>query len=659
MMSFLEDARRFVLSTREIASIAPLQLYRSAILFSPLHSVIRKTFLPQVPRWMNKLPPVQAEWNSVLQTFTPHADAVDQVAFLDDRIMASADTIMVLVWDLVAGALLFRFLASSGSSAHRSLIFSKGGKLAATSTWEIEVWDTSNGRHLLTVERDKNLGFDAIQSLIFAEDEQRITYVSADTGSVVTYDWITGKESQIKGPQEIRASRDSGSLDEFHSALSPNGKWLIDCSMGRVRLYEWENFDPTDFKILGENGSEITAIAFSRDSSLFCASFTNGDTWIWDIRLPKIKSKFTSDYSPICWNAVSNDYLVITTHLSSEGSHNMTIWNLLENSKKEVSTSSFVTSLAFSPSGSQLSVGCWDGSIQIWDPVRVATEDSLLKHDSEVETIAFSDSTQNIVSSSSRGRHIKAWEILREDDESRMSIAFQSSLNDETKGEVVRTSKENPYVMRNIYDGWQLWRPTDWKLIGAGSHRRYGIEAFLSQDGRQVLTTPAISSNGGLSIKDSLSGKRVAYLDITKIFSVACFNDTYVAAADSINENIDVWRRDSAEKLQHSFPLRYVCSMQFSRDGKRLKATTSEWSGKIWDISTGKLLGEHMQPDGARMRGADLKLDASFLSSKITLNSQTKLGVGNEKEDKVPDCLRKFSVHSSGRWITKNSELYL
>jgi WD40 repeat protein len=87
----LRDARRFILSHKRAIEIAPLQVYASALVFSPTHSLIRKLFEKEEPNWITLKSSVESDWNACLQTLEGHSGSVSSVAFShDSALLASA-----------------------------------------------------------------------------------------------------------------------------------------------------------------------------------------------------------------------------------------------------------------------------------------------------------------------------------------------------------------------------------------------------------------------------------------------------------------------------------------------------------------------------------------------------------------------------------------
>ena len=61
-----------------------LQVYNSALVFSPKRSIILRKYLNQFPTWIKSLPVVEEDWNPSLQILESHSNSVRAVAFSPD-----------------------------------------------------------------------------------------------------------------------------------------------------------------------------------------------------------------------------------------------------------------------------------------------------------------------------------------------------------------------------------------------------------------------------------------------------------------------------------------------------------------------------------------------------------------------------------------------
>ncbi|PLB45998.1 hypothetical protein P170DRAFT_467173 [Aspergillus steynii IBT 23096] len=145
LSEFLYDAKRFILTNSPAVGIAPLQLYVSALLFTPEASIVRRT--REIPNWILKPPVVEKEWGSLLQTLE-HSSAVNDVAFSpDNQLIAGADDDLIKIWDTATGDLERELKPEPRSLfGFRSVAFSSDGRMLVTgsSDGSVLLWDTDS-----------------------------------------------------------------------------------------------------------------------------------------------------------------------------------------------------------------------------------------------------------------------------------------------------------------------------------------------------------------------------------------------------------------------------------------------------------------------------------------------------------------------------------
>ena len=154
LLAMARDAVRFAQTFRAVIEIAPLQIYCSALIFSPMRSTVREQFWHNVPDWIEETPMVPEDWGSTLQVLDTHSGDVFDVRFSPDgKLLASgSDDKTVWLWDSATGTC--RSTLVGHLSSVFSVAFSPDGKLLASGSYDktVLLWDPATGTCRRTLE---------------------------------------------------------------------------------------------------------------------------------------------------------------------------------------------------------------------------------------------------------------------------------------------------------------------------------------------------------------------------------------------------------------------------------------------------------------------------------------------------------------------------
>jgi WD40 repeat protein len=131
-----------------------LQVYASALLFSPADSLIRRMFQHEEPGGVTIKPDISNGWSACLQTLERHSRGVSSVAFSHDstKLASASYDRTVKIWDAHSCACLQTLEGHSGKVSSVAFSHDSTRLASASDDRTVKIWDAYSGACLQTLE---------------------------------------------------------------------------------------------------------------------------------------------------------------------------------------------------------------------------------------------------------------------------------------------------------------------------------------------------------------------------------------------------------------------------------------------------------------------------------------------------------------------------
>lgn len=297
----------------------------------------------------------------------------------------------------------------------KSIKFSPDGSMLATGGWDhtARIWDVVTGTQLYKLKHAST-----VNSVAFSPDGSMLATAAYSPDGLRIFDIATGEELQEAELREFVLG------DYIYSvAFSPDGSKI---AVGGSCAAIWDvtrREELYDFILSDNSIVVVNSVIFSPDGSKLAAACDDTTTRIWDVasgmELHKLKHGgnvrsivFNSDGSKLAagceaYTIIDSEGCPIPSH-SDRAAYISTakIWDVASGAElhglchlTNRLVYPCVNSVAFSPDGTKLATGSWDGTARIWD---VATGEELhrMVHPwSAVSSVDFSPDSRKLATS--------------------------------------------------------------------------------------------------------------------------------------------------------------------------------------------------------------------------------------------------------------------
>ena len=507
------------------------------------------------------------------------------------------------------------------SNGFKRAVFSTDGKLiAGVGENSVRVWEFATGEiHNQTPGYDARMfeaGFSADGRLgILRSDGNTLTVFDVSTlrtlrklpcrddGQISvssTGEFVATSSGQWDGLARLWNLKTSKALDlKGHDSVilaigfSPNTQYLVTAggdSVARV----WETESGRELAVLRGHTAPIFSAVFSPDNELLVTASLDRTARVWEVRTGSLVTVLRGHTEPAVSAAFSYDGKLVTT-ASADGT--CRIWDLTTASTTTelLGHSDDIRKIVFSSDGKSLVTASSDSTARIWDTNSGNSIGELVGHNGPILSAAYTPDTQSIITVGS-DKTVRVWKGP--------ATIKETSLEGYT-GTIwtAAISRNTDLVLISGQNGSRIYSTSTGALVTEMQGDGLVMGAAFSSDGKAVVTA---SADNETSVWETQTGKLMAKLRWIlngPMLDAAFSPDGRVILTASADRVARIWdTKDFKMVTELIVPsdqlvpvmVRFDMGFRaiFNPDGRLVVTVNANGVGRVWDLSTRKVIAE-------------------------------------------------------------------
>jgi len=473
------------------------------------------------------------------------------------------------------------------SDAVLSVAFSPDGQriVSAGDNRTAIVWDAWTGQKQFTLKGHTG----RIWSVAFSPDGRRIVSAGNEDRTAKVWDAQTGREQlTLKGHTESVQC----------VAFSPDGRRIVSAGEDRTARV-WDAKTGEQLLSLNGHAGEVRWAAFSPDGCLLASASRDRTVKLWNAATGREQLTFKGHTESVQCVAFSPDGRRI---VSTSDDRTVKVWDAATGQEQLSLKGRYTWAVycaAFSPDGRRIVSGGTDRTVNVWDATTGQEQLTLKGHTAPVTCVAFSPDGKRIVSGS-HDRTVILWDAQ----------ASQEALNllgHKSQVACVAISPDGQRLAsaagdwgvggapRYVNGELRIWEAKSGRVAFNREGQASGVTCVaFSPDGKYLASGSGVwdeqqkqYASGEIQLRDPTTGEERARYSghASSVLCLAFSPDGRLLASAGFDGAIKVW---DVEAAREAFTLpghaKWVTSLAFSSDGQRLASGGFDEVVKVWDV---------------------------------------------------------------------------
>ncbi|KAJ3579308.1 hypothetical protein NPX13_g1259 [Xylaria arbuscula] len=581
--SLVHDAKRFMLKNAHILESAPLQLYSSAILFSPQESIMRQSFEHNT-NGTRILTGSSSSWERGFQTFDCTCKGVIFSPNGESLIMYSDS--VVEIRNATTGQLELKLEGHADDIVSMALFYGTGFLATGSIDKTIRLWKIATGKNDCILEGHEG----RVDILVFSPCGSLLASFSGFTLRL----WDVASRQVKREFQsyvymwEVSGDREYYIHEGFageHIAMSRDGSMLALQTGAAGQNIEIRELSSWQFKhSMKGHSSRIFAFTFLSNDKLLSTS-RDGTFLVWNIATGNVEYQY--DVGHLVFLVLSPD----GCRIASMGYKNykIRVWDTtsLETSRSpawiECDFGTYIHSVVFSSNGKTLAAMSPGGTIYVWDTTTKLSEPKSQDHATDINILSFSPDGKTLASCSHTDLNIQIWDVatgrtrnMLSLSEPAMSITFSPD-----GGTLVSSSWANEITICDVTEG---------NIKSKLQVQEYGIQNLTFSPTGQKIACSTWSS--AFYLWDLATGDLTLRLDSSYAFTFSLNGERLASASQSLPGNPVITLRNITTGLEEDvFKCKSdsITSLDFSNDEQMIASGSGNGIIEIWDVTSGPI----------------------------------------------------------------------